>query len=93
MRDVEARGNTRLNCRQSKCRVVKPIVIIRFNPNADQDALRADLKSALQGAFSGNAVLGDDRGLNIYRDGLIGYGEKRRAMYEESPVTKRLKLL
>jgi hypothetical protein len=70
-------------------RSLKPLIVIRFNPDS-MDDIENDLRETLTFAFKGTIALGDARGVILHK--LIGYGAKRVAMYEESHVTKRIKL-
>lgn len=73
--------------------VVRPLVIVRFNPDSrDQETLENDLKGTLDYLFMPGCPLdvSDARGIVLHK--LIGYGTKRKQMYDESKVTKRVKL-
>ena len=65
---------------------VKPLVIIRFNPNAK--CIDDQLKTAIEEFFEGKCTLGDARGVNIHK--LIGYSETRRKKYKDSELSKKL---
>ena len=68
---------------------VKPIVVVRFNPDSKHD-IESELKETLEFVFRGTIDTFDARGVNLYK--LIGYGNKRKQMYDESPITKQIKL-
>jgi len=68
---------------------VKPIVVIRFNPDTPND-IDEELKFALKEVFSGVVKLGDARGIIVHA--LIGYGKTRKRQYNTDPITKRIKI-
>ena len=72
-------------------RVVKPLVVIRFNPNhKDDEFLERELKSAFHEVFNNptGVDISDARGINIYK--LIGYSDKREEKYKNEPVAQTI---
>lgn len=68
---------------------LKPLVIVRFNPNhRNQTELENQLKYALRDVFRGTVNISDDRGIVVHS--VICYGRKRKALYDNSPITKRI---
>ena len=72
-------------------RVVKPLVVIRFNPNhKDDEFLERELKSAFHEVFNNPSGIdiSDARGINIYK--LIGYSDKREEKYKNEPAAQTI---
>ena len=72
-------------------RVVKPLVVIRFNPNhKDDEFLERELKAAFYEVFNNpsSVDISDARGINIYK--LIGYSDKRQEKYENEPAAQTI---
>lgn len=68
---------------------LKPLVVIRFNPNYhDEDELDIQMKYVLRDVFRGDVDTNDDRGIIIHS--VVCYSKKRKLMYDNSPVTKRI---
>lgn len=71
-------------------RSVKPLVIIRFNPNSRHESLEKEVKGALEDALKGQVDYSDARGVNLFK--VIGYGQTRQEKYREERLTYRLKI-
>jgi hypothetical protein len=72
-------------------RVVKPLVVIRFNPNhKDDEFLERELKAAFHEVFNNpsSVDISDARGINIYK--LIGYSDKRQEKYKNEPAAQAI---
>ena len=72
-------------------RVVKPLVVIRFNPNhKDDEFLERELKAAFHEVFNNpsSVDISDARGINIYK--LIGYSDKREEKYKNEPAAQTI---
>jgi hypothetical protein len=62
--------------------VTKPLLVIRFNPDAKDDVdVDGELKSAIQEALQGGIEVNSGNGVNVYT--LIGYTESRKQAYIE----------
>jgi hypothetical protein len=71
--------------------IVKPMVVIRFNPNhKDDEYLETELKAAFHEVFHNpsNVDISDARGVNIYK--LIGYSDKRQEKYKNEPAAQTI---
>jgi hypothetical protein len=60
--------------------VTKPLLVIRFNPDAKED-IDDELKSAIQETLQGGIEVNSGNGVNVYT--LIGYSESRKQAYIE----------
>lgn len=67
--------------------VVKPLVVVRFNPIPK---VEKPLKATLEEVFTKEILLGDARGVVLHK--VLGYGKKRKEQYESSEITKRIKI-
>ena len=70
---------------------VKPLVVIRFNPNhKDDEYLERELKAAFHEVFNNPTGVdtSDARGVNIYK--LIGYSDKRQEKYKNEPAAQTI---
>jgi hypothetical protein len=74
----------------SNTHVSKPLAVIRFNPYYKKGDVVMMVKRALEKALSGKYTVHDARGLEVVE--LIGYNAKRRALYVESGMMKRINI-
>lgn len=75
----------------SNLEVLKPVLVVRFNPNNKKIDVKVKVKSALEKALRGDyPPIKDARGFEVVE--FIGFPQKRMQQYNESGIRKRLKI-
>lgn len=70
--------------------LVKPLIVIRFNPFSTEKDIDLKLRGVLTKAFKGLYKTDDDRGFTVVE--LLGYSKKRKEHYQNADVAKKKKI-